>query len=105
MDIAFLPPCVTPLNQTWCVHGATLPADRVTKTGRNAGSQELYFFWHLIYTENAFHFILTKYQLHANFCWFNNNHDTKCISFKNKFYILASSSLVRCDGLCTGYAA
>ncbi len=31
--------------QAWCVHGATLPADRVTKIGRNAGSLELYFFF------------------------------------------------------------
>ena len=28
--------------QAWCVHGATLPADSVTKIGRNAGSLELY---------------------------------------------------------------
>ena len=26
---------------TWCLHGSTLPADRVTKIGRNAGSQEI----------------------------------------------------------------
>ena len=31
------------------MHDATLPADRITKIGRNLGSLELLFFWPLVW--------------------------------------------------------